>query len=196
MSARILVAGRSEICRELFNDPEAYGSHIADRLSCINKPAGCLWGSTLLHNGGYPSDWLRWVASEGFMLNKYSSMAVSFKLSRKAKICTIDTVEDYHRLMRKYAKPKYENSEYSSLFKEKVIDWKKLSKDYDAFHLTEWAFWEMRLPLSNILECEDGSELCDFYSYDCESWILFNLDCINWGSVINQDVKIKSLYDD
>lgn len=26
MSARILVAGRSEICRELFNDPEAYGS--------------------------------------------------------------------------------------------------------------------------------------------------------------------------
>lgn len=31
MSARILVAGRSEICRELFNDPEAYGSHIADR---------------------------------------------------------------------------------------------------------------------------------------------------------------------
>lgn len=143
MSARILVAGRSEICRELFNDPEAYGSHIADRLSCINKPAGCLWGSTLLHNGGYPSDWLRWVASEGFMLNKYSSMAVSFKLSRKAKICTIDTVEDYHRLMRKYAKPKYENSEYSSLFKEKVIDWKKLSKDYDAFHLTERAFWEM-----------------------------------------------------
>lgn len=44
MSARILVAGRSEICRELFDDPEAYGSHIADRLSCINKPAGCLWG--------------------------------------------------------------------------------------------------------------------------------------------------------
>ena len=130
------------------------------------------------------------------MLDKYSSMAVSFKLSRKAKICTIDTVEDYHRLMQKYAKPKYENSEYSSLFKEKVIDWKKLSKDYDAFHLTERAFWEMRLPLSNILECEDGSELCDFYSYDCESWILFNLDCINWGSVINQDVKIKSLYDD
>ena len=37
MSARILVAGRSEICRELFNDPEAYSSHIADRLSCINK---------------------------------------------------------------------------------------------------------------------------------------------------------------
>lgn len=87
-------------------------------------------------------------------------------------------------------------SEICSLFKEKVIDWKKLSKDYDAFHLTERAFWEMRLPLSNILECEDGSELCDFYSYDCESWILFNLDCINWGSVINQDVKIKSLYDD
>lgn len=43
MSARILVAGRSEICRELFDDPEAYGSHIADRLSCINKPVGCLW---------------------------------------------------------------------------------------------------------------------------------------------------------
>ena len=124
------------------------------------------------------------------------AVVVSFKLSRKAKICTIDTVEDYHRLMRKYAKPKYENSEYSSLFKEKVIDWKKLSKDYDAFHLTERAFWEMRLPLSNILECEDGSELCNFYSYDCESWILFSLDCINWGSVINQDVKIKPLYDD
>lgn len=186
MSARILVAGRAEICRELFNNP-----YIIDMMSCMNKPAGCLWGSTLLHNEEYPSDWLRWVAGEGFMLDKYSSMAVSFKLSRKAKICTIDTVEDYHRLMRKYAKLKYE----SGLFNEKVIDWKKLSKDYDAFHLTERAFWEMRLPLSNILKCEDGSELCNFYSYDCESWILFNLDCINWGSVINHNVKIKPLYD-
>ena len=81
MSARILDAGRSEICRELFDDPEAYGSHIADRLSCINKPVGCLWGSTLLHNEEYPSDWLRWVAREEFMLNQYCSMAVRFNLS-------------------------------------------------------------------------------------------------------------------
>lgn len=44
MSARILVAGRSEICRELFNDPEAYGSHIADRYYHVSISQPVVYG--------------------------------------------------------------------------------------------------------------------------------------------------------
>ena len=74
-----------------------------------------------------------------------------------------------------------------------VINWDKLSKDYDAFHLTEDAFWSMRLPWDpDELTDVDGNYLENFYSYDCETWIIFNLECINEGSILNHSTGLKS----
>lgn len=188
--SRILIAGIKEIDRDLFCSPNMEKPFMRD-MSYLNKPNGCLWGSTLLYNEEYPSDWLRWTAQEDFYLDKYNGTGLSFKLSKKARICTIDSVESYKNLMKKYAKDR----DGICILYEKVIDWVKLAQDFDAFHLTKFAFDEMRLArFSSELICEDGSRLCDFYSYDCESWIIFNLDCINWGSVLNHDIKVKSMY--
>lgn len=187
---RILVAGIDEIDYLKFNTPDKVVDGKLD-VSFMNKPNGCLWGSTMLHNDYYLSDWLRWVLNEGFYPEKYCK-GISFTLKKKARICTIDTVEDYRNVARKYSTAKYDKEQLQSRFRKRIIDWKKLSRDYDAFHLTEGAFWKMRLPFDeSILKDENGNYLENFYSYDCESWILFNLDCINRGSILNHSISMK-----
>lgn len=181
--SRILVAGITCLDKLKFNNPYEKVSNEID-MSCLNKPNGCLYGSTLLSNQIYPSDWIRWVVSEDFHIDKYKK-AISFTLKKKAKIFTIDSPNDYRKLMKDYSANQYKNEPYSR-FNRKVINWKLLSNDYDAFHLTEKAFLEMRLPWDiDILKDENGCYMSDFYSYDCETWILFNLDCINEGSILN-----------
>ena len=32
--------------------------------------------------------------------------------------------------------------------------------------------------------------MADFYDYDCETWIIFNYDIINQGSIINHNIPI------
>ena len=183
---RILVAGISEIDPNKFNSPHIKTS--TKDFTYLNKPNGCLWGSTFLPNGHYPSDWIRWVCGENFHVDSYKE-AISFTLKRNARICTIYTVEDYKNIMKKYS---LINNVYYTL-KEKMIDWDKLSHDFDAFHLTESAFWTMRMGSfdDNFVD-DEGFQLKDFYSYDCESWILFNLECINKGSILNHNLNITS----
>ena len=194
---RILVAGIKEIDESKFRrTTDALPNGICD-MSVLNKPNGCLWGSTMTPNDYYLSDWLRWVSEEEFHIEKYEAGAISFTLKKKAKVCEISSVEDYKNLMKKYFKKKYKNEPYDRN-NAKIIDWEMLSRDYDAFHLTENAFWKMRLPWDpDILKDEDGIYLENFYSYDCESWILFNLDCINKGSIMNHCVKdsFRDYYD-
>ena len=191
---RILTAGITEIDPLKFRPPSEKVQDDYYDTTYLNKPNGCLWGSTLLHNQEYLSDWLEWVSIENFHIEKYRT-AISFTLKRKAKVYTIDTPEDYRKLMRKYSKKKF-SDEPLSRYNTKVIDWVKLSMDYDAFHLTRNAFWLMRLPYgTEILKDEDGNYMADFYSYDCESWILFNLDCINIGSVFNHNINLKTIYE-
>lgn len=189
--SRILTAGISEIDLSKFSLPS---ERVQDKydMSYLNKPNGCLWGSTMLHNEEYLSDWLRWVSSENFQIERYRK-AISFTLKRKTKVYTIDIPEDYRNLMKRYSKRKYSNEPLSK-FNIKVIDWIKLSKDYDAFHLTRKAFWLMRLPYgTDILRDADGGYMENFYSYDCETWIIFNLDCINKGSIFNHNINLKAL---
>lgn len=179
--SRIFTAGIDEI------DPYKF-VFSSGRMSFLNKPDGCLWGSTMLHSD-YISDWIEWVACSDFHMDKYSR-GISYKLKRNARICTVSNLSDYKSIMKKYSRLKYLNEE-PSRFNERVIDWDKLSKDYDAFHLTYEAFLLMRLPYNiDMLIDDDGNYLSNFYSYDCETWILFNLDCINMGSVLNHCVYI------
>jgi hypothetical protein len=76
--------------------------------------------------------------------------------------------------MNKYKHDTYDDSD------RYCLDFEKISKEYDAFHLTEKAFYELRLPIDEgfyKLKYED------FYNYDAETWIIFNLNAINKGSV-------------
>ena len=96
---RIVVAGIKEIDESKFRtitDPLPKGK--CD-MSFLNKPNGCLWGSTMTPNDYYLSDWLRWVSEENFHIEKYEAGAISFTLKKKAKVCEISSVEDYKNLM-------------------------------------------------------------------------------------------------
>ena len=176
---RILTAGISILEKEKFKD----ASYDADYL--LNKPRGFIWGSTLVKRDGKAySDWIRFVENEQFHPKKYSN-GISYTLHKNAKICTISCEEDYLDLMDNYS------IEYKNYIPDKVyIDFKKLSEDYDAFHLTEDAFWEMRLMYFDLFTRATHKIMADFYSYDCETWIIFNYDIINQGSIINHDIPI------
>lgn len=190
---RILTAGITEIDPLKFRSPSEKVQDDYYDTTYLNKPNGCLWGSTLLHNQEYLSDWLEWVSIENFYIEKYET-GISFTLKRKAKVYTIDTVEDYRKIMKNYSRKQF-IIDPLNMCKTKVIDWVKLSMDYDAFHLTRNAFRLMRLPYkTDILKDEDGNYMEDFYSYKCESWILFNLDCINMDSVLSHNINLKTVY--
>lgn len=190
--ARILVSGITEIDPSKFNSPINREVNDEYDMSYLNKPNGCLWGSTKVYDKWYMSDWLRFVSDEDFYVEKYQK-AIGFTLKKKTRICTINTVEDYRNIMKRYSKKKFKDKPLDR-FNSLVIDWEALALDYDAFHLTKIAFLRMRLPLnSNLLRDDNGNRLENFYSYDCETWILFNLDCINKGSILNYSTGVKAL---
>ena len=153
------------------------------------------------------SSWLYFIESDfTSCIDKYSK-GVSFVLNRNAKVYTINTVEDYKKLYYDGYTIHCDETNYKYT---RSIDFEKLSKDYDAFHLTEDAFYYMRLPMyDDILKVnyttasseEDKINwkpvvLNNFYSYDCETWIIFNLDCINKGSILNHYYKLQPMYDE
>ena len=139
-----------------------------------NKPHGGLWGSVYTPNNGiFMSDWVRFVYYD-LPIKRRSRYYVTYKLKSDAKLFTLDTLDDYLGMMDKYL---YIPDAY--IYNKYQIDFEKLSKDYDAIHVTEKAVTEMRMFLLN----EIATTLSDFYHYDVDSYILFNLDCIDRKSV-------------
>lgn len=180
---RILTAGISVLEREKFKDSSNYD---IDKAYYLNKPRGFIWGSTLIkRDGKVYSDWIRLLENEQFHPKKYTN-GISYTLHKNAKICSISCEEDYLDLMDNYS------IEYKGDIPWKAyIDFKKLSKDYDAFHLTEDAFYKMRIIYPPIYRRNIPHRmLADFYDYDCETWIIFNYDIINQGSIINHNIPI------
>ena len=153
----------------------------------LNKPdfeSGCLWGSTLVKysNGSVGSSWKEFTADN--YTDKDSNYGVSFVLNSNSKILKITNLDDYKNIMEQY-----KCNPYSDKY---CLDFEKISKEYDAFHLTEDAFWKMRLPI-----CGPACEIYDldydtFYSYDAESWIIFNLNAINKASILNHNNVVSS----
>ena len=178
---RILTAGISVLEREKFKDSSNYD---IDKVYYLNKPGGFIWGSTLIKRDGKAySDWIRFVENDQFNPKKFVN-GISYTLHKNAKICTISCEEDYLDLMDNY-------SIEDDISDKVYIDFKKLSKDYDAFHLTQDACYEMRMIYPPIYRRNFPHKmLADFYSYDCESWIIFNYDIINQGSIMNHNISI------
>ena len=143
----------------------------------LNKPnfgSDVLWGSTLIKypNGTASSSQKKFVSREEYAEKDYN-YGVSFTLHRNSKILCINSLNDYIQYMHKY--PYYDN--YRNKYN---LDFTKISKEYAAFHLTEDGFYSLRLPLARNFSKLNYE---DFYWWDAESWIIFNLNAINKGSV-------------
>lgn len=178
---RILTTGFTELDRNKFKS-------IEESKIDLNKVNGCLYGSTevKLPNGCVTSSWNRWTQKEECKNYRYG---ISYTLRKSAHVYEVSCYEDYDKLMKKYKMP----SKYGIKGKY-CIDFLKLSKDYDAFHLTENAFWDMRLP---YLDSNFDRSYEDFYSYDAETWIILNFDAIHPGSILsrnNVDTTVDEYY--
>ena len=158
----------------------------------MNKPwGGVIWGSTMikLPNGEITSSWNDWV--DGELSNKNFKFGISFKLHKNSRIMEIASIDDYIRYMNKYKilDPVYKNIGARGYVRY-CLDFVKIAEDFDAFHLTEDAFWELRMPYDISFHELNYS---DFYSYDAESWIIFNSDCINEGSIFYHNNIYKEI---
>lgn len=162
---RILTAGIKELDREKFK---------TDGKIMLNKPFYGLYGSTATYlYGKLWSSWLDFVVGSEYSIDKCINRGVTYTLHKNAKIYTIDNIDDYLNLLKDYPIMEYD---------KKGVNWDKFKIDYDAFHLTLNGFYDLRLILDDY---RDNCRIQDFYAYDAETWIIFNFDCINLGSVRN-----------
>lgn len=178
---RILTVGIQKLDEEKFTPPVSIDEEDDGAFYQINKPNGCLWGSTCIdgEEKGLTSAWLEFITHE-FNLEG-STKCISFVLKDAARILTIDSKNDYLALPDKYFVD-WGNGKFELPIDKKVINWKAVSEDYDAFHLTYNGILELRNPF-HVLADKDGNRVSDFYMWDVESWVMLNLDCIDKESV-------------
>lgn len=145
----------------------------------LNRPEFGLFGSTLIEvDGNQTTDWFEYIKKIKYDMERYSH-GYEYELIPEAKILTIDTERDYVDLL---------SSRYrliNEMYKNKTLislDWNKISEDFDVFHLTKQGYEKLKT-LGFIFGQSKDINISNFSSYDCETWILFNLDCINDDTV-------------
>ena len=122
------------------------------------KPFGGFWTSTYTPNNEHPSDWARWCSSE--MPDKFNKKAIILTVKKDAKIFIIDSLDDVKILKKKYPY----NYSMKCLC---ILDWEKISQDYDGVAITSKGQWETRMP-------RDMKDMgLSLYGWDCESTLWF-----------------------
>lgn len=174
---RILTVGIHELDREKFK---------TDGKIMWNKPFYGLYGSTATYlDGKLWSNWIDFVLGTEYAINKYMGGGITYTLHKNTKIYTIDNIDDYLNLLKDYSIMEYD---------KRGVDWNKFKNDYDAFHLTLNGFFDLRLIYDDD-RYFDNCRIQHFYAYDAETWIIFNFDCINLGSVRNVSLSyLKDFY--
>jgi hypothetical protein len=142
------------------------------------KPVGGFWTTSVPEDPKQIDSWERftggeWPSKHKEIKSKGSVVVIPHK---DANIFQINEGKDLKYLWDNYAET--ENLEGKEIRK---INWKKVAEDYDAVHLSEPAFWELRMP-----ELDEHPELLvengpygtrkiplDVYPWDAESTVWF-----------------------
>ena len=90
------------------------------------KPSDGLWTSTLDEKTG--SEWMEFCEYD----KSQDVKGFTCTIKDDAKILEIDSVHDLHEIIKEYGM----DFEIAEGVKRKVIDYEKLSKDFDGLHLT------------------------------------------------------------
>ena len=123
----------------------------------LKPETGGLWSSPKKSLWG----WKDWCDSEMFFKGWGFSCGFKFKLKKTANIYTIDSIRDFDRIPEYLKIPAWSG--------QNELDWEKFSEIYDGIFLTYRGY----------LEFKHNSRM-EFYSWDCESLLIFNLDCISF----------------
>jgi len=129
-------------------------------VSC-NKPRKVgLWTSTYSKSKG--SGWIEWCVGEHFHVPKAGTKMTLLKPDKDVRIYVIDTYEDLAALVKRY--PLLNNSQPAFLRFMESFDYRAMSKDYDAIHLTDNGQWKTRMSQPHTL-----------YGWDCETVYWFRM---------------------
>ena len=114
-----------------------------------NKPRGGLWCSPINSENG----WYEWCTRENF---RNLTLTHSFVIEIKGNILVIGSINDIKKL------PFIECKCFP------IIDFVKLSKEYDAIHLT----------LDGLYVDLFDLNFPSLYGWDCESVLVLNKECV------------------
>ena len=143
-----------------FINPEKFLPATTGRRWYMNKPDGGLWGSPEDSEYG----WKDWCLGEDFRTEKLQ-IWTKFVILPGTKILEIDSLEDLKEAIRKFGK-------YDQRLEINYLDWEHIKNSwYRGVFLSERGNRQCHLPL------EYGAP--DLNGWDCESIVLFDLDCIS-----------------
>lgn len=155
----------NEIKKEYFKDVK----NASEALPIKPEIGTCLWASIYTPEEDYLSEWHEFVCNEmESILGEYESI-YKFKLKPDAKIFTIDSRNDLYLLLSEY---KLDNPKINY---KTAIDFEKISKDYDAIHLTS----------NGQINTRFGDY--DLYGWDVDSLLVLNFDCIDTNSIVKME---------
>ncbi len=128
-----------------------------------NKPnKGGFWTSSITDDN--KSGWINFAESNEFY-NDWSELKIlKVEIKNDARILFINSQEDYDKALEKYGRPADRLSNPLAFFEgnTQILDFDKLTEDYDALSLTEDGLW---------------TNYNTFYGWDCESTVWFNIEC-------------------
>lgn len=125
----------------------------------INKPLGGLWGSPKDSEWG----WKDWCEAEDFRKNEGLDVSTTFTLTDTAEILVLNSRKAYDSLPDCFKR--YYTSPYGYYLEN--LDFETISREYDAILLT----------YSGLCELGNDFDL-GFNTWDCESILVLNKDCI------------------
>lgn len=131
------------------------------RKSCNKPKSGGLWTSSLTEDG--KSGWIHFVESEDFYEDMSKLKMYHVEVSNNARVLRIESKRDFQAALDKYGVNSLSKEEQFifGFHSRKILDYTKLSKDFDALSVSKKGIAE------NYME---------LFSWDCESTVWFNLE--------------------
>jgi len=131
------------------------------------KPNG-LWFSVEGNDG-----WKEWCISENTFLNR---LRFSYEICLKtdAKILHLNTPEEIFSFTKQYPKKKFDTD-------TSELDWEEVRKKFQGIIISPYQ-WECRLAL------ESGW----YYTWDCASGCIWDIDCIESFTFLKEDLEMPT----
>lgn len=121
------------------------------------KPCGGLWASEYTPDSEFKSVWEEFCIRKNFVVDRLDKFVV-FELTEEARVYTIDSYLDLHRLINKYP---------IACTAKLTLDFESISEDYDIIKLTDKGQCETRY-----------SNPYNLYSWDVECILVLNFNSI------------------
>ncbi len=173
---QFITVGTKDIRSELFipvQRPNGYTSF---------KPRKGIWATEYNFKKGFICDWLTFLEKNPDLATWRFNEAVIFKLKDNSRICYIRNLNDIIRLSQEYPflQYKFSYNGWKKLSERLSINYEKLSDDFDAIYID----------LTNIPK-EMKMPQREFYSFDVNSLILSNTECIEHYQSVDMNFTDK-----